>query len=156
MRMQVHSGKPHGPRVPQDVSEGDAASPALRGVHPVAAPGILNRVPISAIPDVKTVERMKRNGQPDAKQFQKEHQRQIRQKAHLAGISIRSGDGGRVRDQNMLEQERPHANTPRKEKHPPQNKRNAPTRAQRRYAVRYGLTRSRRTGRYHETLLMSS
>src|ERR1700693_2251838 len=56
--VQIDAGKAHRPRMPDDVGEGDTAGPALRGVHPVAGPGIFDRIPIAAVPDIKTIERV--------------------------------------------------------------------------------------------------
>src|SRR6266849_3181668 len=96
MSVQIDSSKPHRPRMPDDVGEGNAASPALRRVHPVPAPGIRNRVPVAAVPDIESVERVERDRQPDPKQLKKEHEGKIAEKAYLPGISIGAADGGRV------------------------------------------------------------
>ena len=49
--------------------ECDAAGPALRCVHPVAGPGIFANVPLAAIPDVETIQRVECDRQPDSKQL---------------------------------------------------------------------------------------
>src|SRR5580704_135577 len=81
--VQVHAGKAHGPRMPENVDKGDAAGPALGRIHPVAGPGIFHRISVSAVPDVETVECVERDWQPDAEQLKKEDQREICEKAHL-------------------------------------------------------------------------
>ncbi len=124
--VQIDSGKPHGVGVPQDVDECDSTRPPLRRVHPVAAPRIRTNIPVSAIPDVEPVERVKQNRQPDPEQFKKEHQRQVRQKADLACVSIRPSDGRRVRNQNMFKQEGADRDDPREGMQPAQRKRNIP------------------------------
>src|SRR5271157_511145 len=110
--VEIDSGKPHRPGVPHDVSEGDGPGPALRRVHPVASPRISDRISVSAIPDVKPVKGVKRNRQPDPKQFEEEHERKIGQEAHLALVGMRTTDRGRVRDQDVLEEERADRNDP--------------------------------------------
>ena len=64
--MQVNSGKAHRPRMPHDVSEGDTAGPALSGVHPVPGPRIRDGIAVPPVPDVKAVERVERDGKPNA------------------------------------------------------------------------------------------
>jgi len=98
----------------------DPARPPLRRIHPVAAPRISANIPVSAIPDVEPIKRVEQNRQPDPEQFQEKHQRQVREKAHLARIRIRPGDGRRVRNQNMFKQECAHRNDPRKGMQPAQ------------------------------------
>src|SRR6202035_2049532 len=48
--VQVNAGKAHGPGVPNDVKECDAAGPALRRVHPVSGPGIFDGIPVAPVP----------------------------------------------------------------------------------------------------------
>src|SRR5580658_453881 len=120
--VQINSGKPHRPGVPDDVGEGDAAGPALRRVHPISGPGIVNRVALAAVPDVKTVERVERDGQRDSEQLKEGNQRKVGQKAYLAGIGVGAADRGGVRNQNMFEQKRAHRNYARKRMQAPQNK----------------------------------
>jgi len=132
---------------PQDsAGEGDAAGVALRRIHPVAAPRISDGIAVPAVPDVEAVQRVERDRQPDPKQFEEEHQRQIRQKTHLARVRCRAveSDGGRVRNQNVFEQKRADRNNPREGMQPPQEKRISLTSTQRSYPMRYNG--SRRTG----------
>src|ERR1051326_1116637 len=63
--VQVDSGKPHCPGVPQDVSESDDSGPALRRVHPVAGPRIVADIRLAPIPDVEAIERVIKEGEPD-------------------------------------------------------------------------------------------
>src|SRR5579864_4336641 len=122
IRVQVGPQEAHGRHMPRDVSEGNAAGPALCRVHPVASPGIGNRVSISAEPDVEAVERMVGDGKPDAEELKEEHQRKIRQKADLTRISSRAADRGRVRDQDVFEQKRTNWNDSSQRMQPPQKK----------------------------------
>ena len=102
---QVHAAEAQMPSMPDDVAEGYRASPALEGVHPVAGPGILDHIAFAAIPDIKTVERVKQNRQPDAEQFQPNHKRKTAQELNLLGISARALGGKRVRNK-MLHQKK--------------------------------------------------
>src|SRR4029453_3888824 len=70
MDVEVDAGEAHRPSVPKDVSECDAASPALGGVHPVAGPGVVGDASFAAIPDVKAVQAVESDGEPNSEQFQ--------------------------------------------------------------------------------------
>src|SRR5258708_38263337 len=138
--VQINSRKAHRPSVPHDVDERDAAGPALRCVHPVPGPGIHDRVPLAPIPDIETVERVERNRQPDPKQLKEEYERKISEKAYLPGVSVRPADGGRVRNQNMFEQERAHWHDAGKRMQAAQKKRRTLSRAQRRHPLHRTVT----------------
>src|SRR5882724_3972372 len=101
--------------MPQDVGKRDSARPSLSRIHPVPAPWIRNNVSIPAIPDVKPVQRMKRNRQPDAEQLKKEYERKIRQKRDLPRIGRWPvlPDGGRVGNENVFEKKRTDRDDPR-------------------------------------------
>src|SRR5258706_3521286 len=103
MRVKVNSREPHRPRMPDDIGEGNAASPALRCIHPVAGPGIRNRVSVAAVPNVETIQSVECDRQPDPKQLQKKYQGKARQKSHLLCISLGSADGGGAPNNNMFE-----------------------------------------------------
>src|SRR5438270_6571019 len=112
--MQIDARKAHCPGMPNDVGEGNAASPALRGVHPIASPGIRDSVAVSAIPDIEAIQTMEGNRQPDANEFKKEDKRKIAEKTYLAGIGVRSANGGRIRNENMFKQKSADWNDARK------------------------------------------
>src|ERR1700680_25058 len=148
MIVQVNPGKAHRVGMPQDVKEGDAAGPALRRIQPVSSPGIFRNVALAAIPDVETVERMERDGQPDPEQFKEENQGKICQKADLARVGRRSADRGRVRNQSMFKEKRAHRNDAREGMQSAQNKGCTLAGAQGRDSMRYNCfdTGSIRTG----------
>ena len=101
--MQVDATETHCVRVPDDVSECDAAGPALKGVHPVAHPWIVDQVCLSAIPDVEAVQRVKSDGQPDAEEFQSENEWQAAEKSDLLRVCGGPIDGRGVGDDDVLE-----------------------------------------------------
>src|ERR1035438_6553555 len=90
--------------MPDDVEESDAASPALQRVHPVAGPGIVDRIPLAAVPDVETIQRVECDGQPDPEQLKKKYQRQTAEKGYLLGIGVRPGDGRGIGNENRSEE----------------------------------------------------
>src|SRR6202034_2139122 len=116
-----------------------------------AHPRVRHGVSVSAVPEVKAIESVKQNRQPNAEQFQKKYQRKIGEKADLARISVGPTDGGRIRNQNMLEEKRAHRDDPRQRMQTAQNERRSLTRAQRSNSVRdnCGYAGSRRTGWRH-------
>ena len=87
------------PGMPAHVKKGDGAGPALRGVHPVAGPGIPANIGVAAIPDVEAIERVKENREPDAEQFQRDDKRETGEKFDLLGIRRRAIDGEGVGDE---------------------------------------------------------
>ena len=137
--MEIYSREPHRPRVPKDISESNAAGPALGGVHPITAPGIRYRVPIAAVPDVEPIQSVEGDGQPDAEQFQEENQRKIGQKAHLPRVSLRPADRRGVGNQNMFEEECADRDDARQGVKAPQEKRGTLTRPQGSHSMRYSL-----------------
>src|ERR1700675_1819210 len=112
--MKINARETHRPCVPNDVDKSNAARPALQGVHPVSHPRVLDRVAVAAEPDIETVKAVKQNGNPDAKQFQKEHQRQVGQKTDLPCVGLWPTDRSRTGDQDVLEQEGPTSHIPEK------------------------------------------
>src|SRR5271166_4846961 len=80
MRRQMHSGEAEVIRMLQHVSEGDDPRPALRGVEPVAAPGIARDVGVALIPDVDAVKAVVEDRNPDEEQLQKKNAGQAVQK----------------------------------------------------------------------------
>src|SRR5580704_18107923 len=92
------------PGVPDDVGEGDATGPTLRGVKPVTAPRIFGHVAIAAVPDVEAVASVKQDGQPDAEQLQANHERKAAQEFDLLGVGGGATRGESVREK-VLDQE---------------------------------------------------
>src|SRR6478609_919421 len=76
MREQVCSGKTHGVGVPEDVNKGDAAGPALRGIHEISRPGIIADVGFAAEPDVEPVQSVIQKRNIDADRFKDRNERQ--------------------------------------------------------------------------------
>src|SRR6476620_1744590 len=66
---QMNSAKPQMPGMPDDVSEGKSARPALQVIHPVAGPGIFANIAVAAGPDKEAIKRVIQNRQPDADQL---------------------------------------------------------------------------------------
>src|ERR1041385_3340418 len=92
--------------MPDDVKEGDPTRPALQCIHPVASPGIVADIHLTAIPDVEPIKGVKRDRQPNSDEFQHEHKRQPSQKSHMRSISSSSAAGGGIRNQNMFNEKR--------------------------------------------------
>jgi len=65
MRRQMHAGEAQRVRVLRYVNEGDDSGPALRGVEPVASPGIIGDVGLALIPDEDAVEAVVEDRNPD-------------------------------------------------------------------------------------------
>ena len=85
------------PGMPNDVSESDSAGVALRRVHPVAGPRILDHVAVAAKPDVEAVEGVIKNRQPDAKQVpDPDDEREAGKKRNLLGICLGPAGGKRI------------------------------------------------------------
>ena len=74
------------PGMPGHVEEGYGSGPALSGVHPVARPGVVPHVGISAIPNIKAVKGVIQNGQPNAEEFKSDDEREASQQLNLFGI----------------------------------------------------------------------
>src|SRR5436853_6792312 len=132
--MQINSAEAHGPGMPDDVGKRDDASPALRGIHPVARPGIIGDIRLAAPPDVKAVQRMKQDGQPDAEQFKHSYEWQSAKKTNLTSVGGRSTSGGSVRDQDVFEQKCADGDNPAERVQPAQQKGVPLTCAQRAYS----------------------
>src|ERR1051326_26951 len=105
VNQQVKSRKPHGVGVPEDVSESDRPSPALRGVPEVASPRVIAHIRFAAKPDVKTVKRMIKDRNVNADCLQHQHKRQPGQKLYLIAVGFPAVGGEGVGDE-MLDQER--------------------------------------------------
>ena len=82
-----------------DIDEGDDAGPALRGIEPVAGPGIIGDIGFALIPDEDAVEAVVEDRNPDEKQFQQENERQAVQKCDLPAIGLGAFEGFGVRDE---------------------------------------------------------
>src|SRR5579859_1296971 len=76
VREQMSAGEAHGPRVPEYISEGYCACPALSGIHEIARPGIIGGVRLPAEPDVKAVERVVEQRKVNSNRLQYRHERQ--------------------------------------------------------------------------------
>ena len=105
MRRQVHAGEAQGISVLHDVDERDDAGPALRGVEPVARPGIIGDVGLALIPDEDAVEAVIEDRNPDEKQLQQKNEGQAVQKRDLPAIGVGAFEGFGVRDE-VFEKER--------------------------------------------------
>ena len=75
MRRQVHAGEAQEIGVLHHVDERDDAGPALRGVEPVARPGIIGDVGLALIPDIDAVEAVVKDRNPDEEQLEAEKRR---------------------------------------------------------------------------------
>src|SRR5437016_4079960 len=84
------------PDVISHVEERDRTGPALGCIHPIAHPGIVADVGFSAIPDVKAVQSVKRDGNPDKEQLQKEDERKSGKQGDLLGIGRRALRGDEI------------------------------------------------------------
>src|SRR5579885_2772692 len=82
----MHAAEPQVPRVPDHIEEGNCAGPALRRVHPVSRPRIFANVTFPAIPDVKAVERVIKNRQPNSEKLKPNHEWKAAQKFDLLGV----------------------------------------------------------------------
>jgi hypothetical protein len=89
--------------VPHDIDECDGAHPALGAIHPISRPRIFRKITVAAIPDVKAVERVIKDGQPDAEEFQPYYKGKSTQKLDLLGISAGAFGGECVRDEMLNE-----------------------------------------------------
>ncbi len=85
--------------MPNHVEESDSASPALGRVHPISGPGIIGDIALAAIPDIKPVERVIQNRQPDPEQFQTDYEGEAAQELNLFGIGSRPFGREGVRDE---------------------------------------------------------
>ena len=105
----MNPAKAQMPGVPYDVEKSDAAGPALGSEHPVARPGIVGDIALAAVPDIKAVEGVVENRQPDPEQLQIEHKRKAGEQFHLLGVCPGAPGGERIGDE-VLNQKRSHWN----------------------------------------------
>ena len=131
---QVHAAEAHVIEVVQDVEEGDHAGPALRGVQPVAGPGILADVRLAAIPDVEAVERVIEQGQEDEAPLQHANERQAGEELDLVVVGLRALGRLGVGDE-VLEQECADGNDAGQRVQPAQQERVALAGAERRNSL---------------------
>jgi len=89
--------------MPPHIEEGDRSRPALRRVHPVTCPRIFRDVALAPVPDVKPVQRVIKNWQPDSEELQPDHKRKAAKKLNLFGIRARASGGKCIR-KKMLNQ----------------------------------------------------
>ena len=99
MRRQVHAGETQRVSMLHDVDEGDDAGPALRGIEPIAAPGIIADVGLALIPDENAVEGVVEDRNPNKKQLQEKNEGQAVQKRDLPAIGLGAFEGFSVRDE---------------------------------------------------------
>src|SRR5207245_9981981 len=92
MAQNMYAGEANMPGMPAHIEEGNGAGPALRGIHPVAGPGILANIRVAAIPDIEAVEGVKENREPDAEQFQHDDKGETGQKFDLLRVRRRTID----------------------------------------------------------------
>src|SRR5262249_29864490 len=93
----VLSSKAQMPHVVGHVKEGDRPRPTLRRVEPVAGPGIVPHVRLTAPPYVEPVKSVIPDRNPNPKQFQKEYKWEAGEKCHLLGIGGGTFDRNEVR-----------------------------------------------------------
>jgi len=89
----------------RDVGEGDEAGVALRDVHPIAGPGVVDDVGLAAKPDPNSVDAVIEDGQKDEDPFEYTNQGKAVEEFDLVAI----GDGPFVHFEirkKMLQQER--------------------------------------------------
>src|SRR5580765_5885452 len=134
MSQQVNATEAQMPSMPRHVEEGDGAGPALRGVHPVAHPGVIADVRISAIPDIETVKRVIQNRQPYPEEFESDDERESSQQLNLFGIRARTLGGEGV-GYEMFDQKQSNRNNSAKRVNPAKKERPTFAGTQRRYAA---------------------
>ena len=93
IRRQVHAGKAQRVSMLHDVDEGDDAGPALRGIEPVAGPGIIGDVAFALIPDEDAVKSVVEDRNPNEKQLEKKNEGQAVQKRDLPAIGLGAFEG---------------------------------------------------------------
>ena len=92
----MHAAEAQVPGVPDHVKESDRACPALRRVHPIACPGILGDVAFAACPNIKPIQGVVENRQPDSEQLQSHNKRKTAEERDLLGIGSGTFSGKRV------------------------------------------------------------
>ncbi len=92
-----------------DVGEGDQAGVALRQVHPVPCPRVVDDVRFAAQPDIDAVDAVIQDGQKDEDPLQHAHQRQAVEELDLLAVGDRALQRFEVREQ-VLQQKRADGN----------------------------------------------
>src|SRR5256885_6044999 len=113
MSQQVDAAEAQMPGMPGHVEEGDGAGPALRGIHPVAQPGVIPNVRTPAKPNVEAVKGVIQNWQPDSEEFESYDERESRKQLNLFRIGVRAF-GGEGIGNKMFDQKQAHRNNPAK------------------------------------------
>ena len=83
---QVRAHETLGGHVVADVNECEDAGPALRGVHPVAGPGVIHDVRSAAEPNEDAVDGVVSDGNENENPFQHAHRRQAIEELHLRRV----------------------------------------------------------------------
>src|SRR5271169_290370 len=104
MRSQMDTSKAQIQGVLHDVDEGDYARPALGRVEPVAGPRVIRDVALASIPDVKAVEAVVEDRNPDEEQLQQKNAGQAVEELDLFPVGYGAVEGFGVRDE-VLDQE---------------------------------------------------
>ena len=143
------------PGVPDHVEKSDGAGPALRSIHPVSGPGILAKIAVTPIPNIKTVEGVIENGQPDTKQLKTYYEREAAEQFNLFCVSGWASSRKCVGNE-MFDEESADGNDTAKRVQTAQPKRISLARTKRSHAT-FDRHRSCRTGSCrHRVLLISS
>ena len=87
----------------RDVGEGDEACIALRDVHPIAGPGVVDDVGLAAEPDVDAVDAVIEDGQKDEDPFEYADEGQAVEELDLVAIGDGAFEGFEV-GQDVLEE----------------------------------------------------
>ena len=82
-----------------DVDERDDAGPTLRGIEPIAGPGIIGDVGLALIPDEDAVEAVVEDRNPNEKKLKQKNEGQAVQKCDLPTIDLGAFEGFSVRDE---------------------------------------------------------
>src|SRR5208282_186907 len=99
MRRQMHASEAQEVGVLHNKNERDDPGPAMRGVKPIAGPGIVGDIGLALIPDINAVEAVVGDGNPDEEQFEQKNERQAIQKFDLLAIGQWAFEGFGVRDE---------------------------------------------------------
>src|ERR1019366_2223806 len=85
---QMYTREPHIDDVVRDIDEGDNAGPALRGIKPIAGPGIVADIRIAFVPDVQAVDPVIQQRQEDEHPFQHVHEWQAGEELYLIVVGL--------------------------------------------------------------------
>lgn len=96
VRQDMYAAEAQVPCVPDHIKERHRAGPALCRVHPVAHPGILRHIALTAKPDVEAIEGVVADGNPNPEELQKKDERHATQELNLLCVGARAFGGKRV------------------------------------------------------------